>query len=159
VTDKAQRQAESRKVAIVDLQAVRHIAQVLNETPERKVALLSGGNLYDDPYLAQTLETGLVVTYARVFTDSQRYTPVPETWVPGEHEELHEELMTRRNRYHAHIDRAPANLHIRMVNDAGEGWFAVGFPAVLTSAQLEELEGLTRKLHRLLDADITRLEN
>jgi hypothetical protein len=77
--------------------------------------------------------------YAPVFTNSQRYTPVPEGWVPSEHEELHKERMARRNRYHAHIDRAPTNLHRRKVADTGEGWFAVGFPDVLTSAQLEEL--------------------
>jgi len=115
--------------------------------------------MYDSPYLAQTLETGLVVTYARVFTNSQRYTPVPETWIPSEHEMVHEELMARRHRYHAHIDRAPTNLHLRKITEGPlPGFFAVGFPDVLTPAQLEEFDELAWKLHGLVAADIERLE-
>jgi hypothetical protein len=116
-------------------------------------------SIYDQPYLAQTLETGLVVTYARVFTPSQRYTPVPETWIPSEHEALHAELMARRHRYHAHIDRAPTNRHIRKITVGPRpGWFAVGFPDVLKPAQLEELVELALELHGLVTADIERLE-
>jgi hypothetical protein len=155
VTDKEQRRSESRKLAIVDLIAVSHIAQVLPRMPRGgQVALLVGGTPYEDPYLLNMLETGLAVTYARLFTKSQRYTPVPREWVPNEHDDLHEQLMDRRNRYHAHIDADPANLHRRRVSDAGEGWFAVGFPDPLTPAQLDELVELARKLRRRVDAEL-----
>jgi hypothetical protein len=104
----------------------------------------------------ESLETGLAVTYARVFTDSKHYTPVPREWVPIEHTDLHEQLMERRNRYHAHIDRSPRNIHRRKASDSGEGWFAVGFPDPLTPEQLDELVDLARKLHLRVDAELDR---
>ncbi len=154
VSDKAQRTAESRMLAIGDLLDVMHIAGVLRRNPpDRQVALLSGGEAYDDPCLPRMLETGLAVTYARVFTKGDRYSPVPPEWVPAENADLHEELMERRHRYHAHIDRAPANPHRREAGDAGDGWFALGFPDGLTPAQLDELVDLAEKLRVRVDVE------
>jgi hypothetical protein len=142
-------------LAIGDLTDVIHIAGVLRRNPPgRQVVLLSDGQTYDDPSLPRMLETGLAVTYARIFTPSHSYTPVPPAWVPAEHDELHEELMARRNRYHAHIDRPPANPHRREAGDAGDAWFAIGFPDGLTPAQLDELGELARKLRGRLNAEI-----
>lgn len=146
--------SDSWKLAIADLLAVRQVAQVLLATPTGgQIALLAGGRTYDDPALPRLLETGLVVTYIRVFTEGKKYTPVPDKWVPSEHRDLHEFLFDRRHRYDAHIDRRQ-NRHPRPVGDAGDGWFAVGYPDLLTPAQLEELIELTRKLHVTLDANL-----
>ena len=129
MTDKGQRRVESRRLAIVDLLVVSHVAGVLRRSPpDRHVALRSGDELFDDPYLTSMLEAGLIVTYARIFTRGDRYTPVPRRWVPSEHDDLHGELMDRRHRYHAHTDLASSNPHRRNAADAGGEWFMVGQP-------------------------------
>jgi hypothetical protein len=146
--------SDSWKLAIADLLAVQHVAQVLQATPTGgQVALVAQGRTYDDPALPRMLETGLVVTYIRVFTEARNYTPVPDRWVPSEHRDLHEFLFDRRHRYDAHIDRRQ-NRHPRPVGDGGYGWFSVGYPDLLTAAQLEELVELTRKLRVTLDANL-----
>jgi hypothetical protein len=123
------------------------------------VALRSGDELFDDPYLTWMLEAGIIVTYGRIFASGNRYTPVPREWVPPEHHHLHRELMDRRHRYHAHTDLATSNPHRRNAADAGGEWFMVGYPDRLAPAQLDELGELARKLHVRIDSELPRPES
>ena len=67
------------------------------------------------------LETGLVVTYIRVFTKGKNYTPLPDKWVSSEHRDLHEFLFDRRHRYDAHIDRRQTGIPVQSETQAMGG--------------------------------------
>jgi hypothetical protein len=150
VTEKRQLQRESRQIARVDLLAVKQVANLLSRTPRggRAVRLI-GDKPFDDPHLLLLLETGLVVTYARVFTDSRQYTPVPRDWVPADLRGLHDPLLERRESYHAHTDRALTNVHRRHVAEAG-AMVSVSFPEALTKAELEGLDRIADELLKRL---------
>jgi hypothetical protein len=106
---------------------------------------------------ARVLETGLVVTYARPYLESNTRT-VGRKWWPDNSadRELHERIIKEvRSPYHAHTDRTP---HRTLVDTAamlgldGPPTFAEGW-SHLSVAELEHLAALTeRQAERLHSA-------
>ena len=64
--------------------------------------------LYD-----RELETGMVVTYARPYVESNEAGVGKKWWPTGDDRELHDELMDLRHEYHAHASHTPRR---RLVN-------------------------------------------
>src|SRR2546426_8238359 len=53
------------------------------------------------------LETGMFVTYARPFTQSQLHRLAPARGLTPEQRQLHEEILELRNSVYAHTDETP----------------------------------------------------
>jgi hypothetical protein len=147
-----ERQYASRWLAISDLETVGHIAHVLLETPTGGQAVLQAeGKLYRDPAIPRVLETGMVVIYARIFSDADDYSPIPKDWVPAQHRPLHRFLLERRRRHEAHTDVTETNAHRRDVSPPDkDGWLMIGWPDRLSQLQLEQLADLADKLSSIV---------
>lgn len=98
----------------------------------------------------RVLETGLVVTYARPYLDSNRSGGVGGRWRPpsGTDREFHRWVIDElRDTYHAHADRSPR----RTLTDTAEMLGVEGPPTYaeawwrLTDSELETLAELARK--------------
>src|SRR5437764_12919822 len=93
--------ADRLGLALSDLHAVSDVASALAEG-DQSIVRVSDGRSYLDPYVPRLLETGLVITYMRLFTKARGYGDdgrSPEEWVPEEHRELHRFLVTRRHKH------------------------------------------------------------
>jgi hypothetical protein len=110
----------------------------------------------------RVLETGLVVTYARPYLDSNQSGGVGGRWrpPPGPHREFHHWVIDElRNTYHAHADRSPR----RTLTDTAEYLGLEGPPTYaeawwrLTDSELETLAELARKQAERFEAEALRL--
>lgn len=114
---------------------------VASHTPlaegEQSIIRAVGEERFHDPEVVRLLETGLVVTYMRLFTRAEGYGTdgrIPVEWVPAEHLALHRVLVERRHKHEAHTDGRPPLEHRRSVSEDQPGWIAVSFPDRLTTA-------------------------
>lgn len=101
------------------------------------------GNLH----LRTVLETGLIVTYARPFTEGRGFGfPIPaEDFVPSERRELHQKMLDLRHKVQAHIDASAPERYLRTVTRAerpGSSSVTSSGPRYLSAAELRELADL-----------------
>jgi hypothetical protein len=108
---------------------------------------------------ARVLETGLVVTYARPYLESNT-RPVGRKWWPEEpaDRELHERIITDvRSPYHAHTDRTSHRTLVDTASMLGlegpptfaEGWSRLTVPELERLAELAERQA--ERLHAAAD--------
>ncbi|MBA2741382.1 MAG: hypothetical protein H0U46_05170 [Actinobacteria bacterium] len=126
------------RLAAIDMRLVEQTARALLEVPA--TVRLS----------KRVLETGLVVTYARPYLDSNRSGGVGGRWRPpsGADREFHHWVIDElRDTYHAHADRSPrrtitdtaAMLGVEGPPTYAEAWWS------LTDSELEKLAELAGK--------------
>jgi hypothetical protein len=153
VTEKRQRQRESRQIAKMDLFNVMQVARLLAKAPDIAHAVrLVGAESYQDPQFLLVLETGLVTTYARVFRPGEHYAPIPHDWVPARLRDFHHSVLERRDSYDAHTDRAPENIHRRHVSER-PGGVSVSYPEMFSKQELARLAEIAEALiGRIADA-------
>jgi hypothetical protein len=116
----------------------------------------------------RTIETGMVVTYARPYIKSNDVF-VGEKWWPRDGDrELHHELMDRRDEYDAHIGRTPRRALENTAALLGyegrpiweEAWeqlplFKLGALQDLASRQAERFDAEARRLDRVTFGPLT----
>ena len=93
--DRAQRRAEALIFGLFDMRCVERTAQHLLDTFATE----------DDGYVRRTLETGLVIVYARPFTASRGLPPLKPAPFDNEHmRNVHEAYLAVRHAVYAHTD-------------------------------------------------------
>jgi hypothetical protein len=148
------------RIALADLNSISDVAHALAQERQETGQIVRSvdGQLFRDPYIVRVLETGLGVTYARLFTQARGYGRIPESWVPPTHRDLHDFLRDRRDTYDAHTDATAKPLHRRSVSVAeGDPWMVIGYPDALTAGQLTELVELADELVAIIQAELARL--
>jgi hypothetical protein len=110
-----------------------------------------------DPSLRTVIETGLIVTYARPFTEG-RGSGFPldtKLFVPSAGVRLHQQMMTLRRRVHAHVDAAaPPGFRRSVETEVRPGFSSVTFrgPRLLTADELTSVVALAADISGRLKA-------
>lgn len=117
--------------------------------------------------LLMSLTTALVVAYARPFVASRRNSVVAETVVPGvflrnlskRQRELHEVLITLRNKQMAHSDAEILEMHVRLIPGGDIGIFRDP-RAPFTRIELRAVLKVIEKIENAIEAkcQMLRLE-
>jgi hypothetical protein len=147
---------ERWRLAIADLRVVGQVATLLSIEEAGSIVVMEvDGSSQADPVVDMVVEAGLVVTYARPFTRSERSGKplASSSLVPVEHRELHTFLIRRRHKYHAHTDGDAPPHHRRQVGVEGP-WTLYAEPHQLAGGQLRELIHLTTKLLVIFDREL-----
>jgi hypothetical protein len=112
-------------------------------------------------FYERIIETGMVVTYARPFLESNE-AGIGRTWWPKDEaeRELHDELIELRHEYHAHAAHTPRRRlenATTMLGREGRPMFAESWES-LPTWKLQALEELTNRLAATFDAEAVRLD-
>jgi hypothetical protein len=112
-----------------------------------------------DLHLRAVLETGLIVTYARPFTEGRGSGfPIPaEQFVPADKQELHEKMLDLRHKVQAHIDAsAPEGFRRRVAHteEPGASSVTLGGPRYLSQDELRQIAELADEVRRRLEAEL-----
>jgi hypothetical protein len=112
-----------------------------------------------DLHLRSMVETGLIVTYARPFTEGRGSGfPIPvEQFVPADKQELQERMLELRHQVQAHIDAsAPEGFRRRVTRteEPGVSSVTLGGPRYLSQEELRQLAELADDVRRRLEAEL-----
>lgn len=140
------------RLAASDMRLVAHAAAALVDAQEND----GPARVYN-----RIIETGMVVTYARPFLDSNK-AGIGRKWWPRDpaERELHDELVDLRDDYHAHAEHTAQ----RRLENAAEIFGELGRPmfveswSMLPVWKLRPLEKLAKRLAGELDAEARRLD-
>ena len=117
--------------------------------------------LVDDRYapVPRIIETGVLVAYARSFNSSgPGWVRFKEQWTPTDPDELalHEPILTRRDKRHAHTDEKDSGRDI--VDVFGEGIYSEEWEQ-LTADSLRKIAALARAQKERFDAAAKEIEH
>ena len=140
------------KRAAVDMEPVEHAAEGLIEARE---------NRGEARYFERVIETGMVVTYARAFAGTNRAgLDDADARIDQHDRELHDELVSLRNRYHAHADHTPEWTLTdtrRLLAVPGRPLFSEQW-SQLPAAKLRALADLAARQHKRFAEEASRLD-
>jgi hypothetical protein len=139
---------------------IRELRRLKLAAADMRLAADAAELLVDDEYVPapRIIETGVLVAYARSFTSSGGgWVRFKEQWTPTDPDELaiHESILKRRDRRHAHTDETGSGRDI--VDVFGDGMYSEEWEQ-LTADSLRKIAGLARAQEQRFDAAAQEIE-